>query len=421
MRSLARRAIPVAALAAAVVAVMFVLASTAINLFVASRLTSDLDQRISERLEGLRTAAAVAPLPRSIQDQDHSFEAPLLFWQLDSTGRVVQSSPNSPAYPPGLQVSTPSTTRIAGTDFRLASAGLPSGRLVVGESTASISNSVRLLVTAELVVGPSLAILVFLGGVLIGWRVAGPIERARQEQLAFTADASHELRTPVSVIEAETSLALRRERDAPAYRAVLERVAGEADRLRRIIEDLLILARADALPSLPTTDAADLGQMAQAAAERFGAIASARSLNLSLDVPRVPTLVAAPAEWVERLLGILLDNACRYAPDGGQVKVSVRAHRGRWRLGVEDNGPGIPAEEQKRVFRRFHRASAVPGGAGLGLAIADALVRASQGHWETEPSLLGGARMVVSWPRASTKAPADPSRSATLNSGRVSG
>jgi signal transduction histidine kinase len=110
--------------------------------------------------------------------------------------------------------------------------------------------------------------------------------------------------------------------------------------------------------------------------------------------------VAAPAEWLDRLLGVLLDNACRYAPQGGSIEVRVEGTAGRARVRVDDSGPGIPEAESRRVFDRFHRASDRPGGAGLGLAIADAVVRATGGRWELGTSPLGGASMGVAWPKA---------------------
>jgi signal transduction histidine kinase len=111
-------------------------------------------------------------------------------------------------------------------------------------------------------------------------------------------------------------------------------------------------------------------------------------------------VVAAPPEWLDRLLGVLIDNACKYAPEGGTVAIAVGADNARVRLTVDDSGPGIPDSERSRIFDRFHRASGGAGGAGLGLAIADAIVRATGGEWSVGRSPAGGARMAVSWPAA---------------------
>ena len=111
-------------------------------------------------------------------------------------------------------------------------------------------------------------------------------------------------------------------------------------------------------------------------------------------------VITTPPEWLDRLLGVLLDNACKYSAVGGSVQVVVANEGGRVRLTVDDSGPGIPPEERSRIFDRFHRAvDGTAGGAGLGLAIADAIVRATQGRWEVGTSEQAGARMSVTWSR----------------------
>jgi len=130
-------------------------------------------------------------------------------------------------------------------------------------------------------------------------------------------------------------------------------------------------------------------------------------------------LISAPPEWIDRLAGVLIDNACRHAGPDGKVRIEVRAHGSRVSLTVEDSGPGIPAAERPYLFDRFHRAGnggsggsppgsgglrgvAPPGqhGAGLGLAIGDSIVRSTGGRWHIAGSPLGGALMSVSWRHA---------------------
>jgi len=110
--------------------------------------------------------------------------------------------------------------------------------------------------------------------------------------------------------------------------------------------------------------------------------------------------VHAPPEWLDRLLGVLLDNACKYVPEGGTVDVAVWGDGNRVRLAVDDSGPGIPAVERSRIFDRFRRATDQPGGAGLGLAIANSVVGATGGRWTIGDSPLGGASLGVTWPRS---------------------
>ena len=240
----------------------------------------------------------------------------------------------------------------------------------------------------------------FLGAVAIGRRVAAPIEASRQRQLDFTADASHELRTPLAVIEAHTSLALAHDRDVGWYRSAFGRVDHESKRMRRMLEDLLWLARFDASKRAPNTEPVDLAVMAAQTVDRFGAIAETRHLEIGLVAPPDGAVIAAPPEWLDRLLGVLLDNACKYAPEGGRVQVTVTADSSRVALIVDDSGPGIAETERTRIFDRFHRASDSQGGAGLGLAIADAIVRATGGRWKVANAPAGGARMGITWSRA---------------------
>ncbi len=202
------------------------------------------------------------------------------------------------------------------------------------------------------------------------------------------------------MIEAHTSLALAQDRSEAWYRGAFERVDLESKRMRRLLDDLLWLARFDATATPPNVEPIDVGVLAAQTADRFGVVAEARHLHLDVRVPSESLVINAPPEWLDRLLGVLLDNACKYAPDGGKVSVSVVPERARIGLVVDDTGPGIPEDERARIFDRFHRASEQGGGAGLGLAIADAIVRATNGRWRVETAPGGGARMAVSWERA---------------------
>jgi signal transduction histidine kinase len=237
--------------------------------------------------------------------------------------------------------------------------------------------------------------------VAIGRRVALPIERARQRQLEFTADASHELRTPLAVIEAQATLALARGRDPERDGVAFARIDQELRRTRRLVDDMLWLARFDSTGGAPKAEPVDIEVLARQTADRFAAIAESRHQALAVDAAQSPdgAIVTAPPEWLDRLIGVLLDNACKYSPASGSITVRVSAEGRRVRLTVDDSGPGIPPEERARVFDRFHRATDAPGGAGLGLAIAAAIVHATGGRWSIGTSPAGGASIAVTWPR----------------------
>jgi two-component system OmpR family sensor kinase len=142
--------------------------------------------------------------------------------------------------------------------------------------------------------------------------------------------------------------------------------------------------------------------IAEACTDRFTALAGARSLDLQVHrLGSAPATIVAPAEWVDRLAGVLVDNACKYAGNGGTVRVEVGRVGPRVVLAVEDSGPGIPLQDRERLFDRFRRGNDQTGGHGLGLSIADSVVRSTGGRWrvgDASPEL-GGARMEISWPR----------------------
>jgi two-component system OmpR family sensor kinase len=167
---------------------------------------------------------------------------------------------------------------------------------------------------------------------------------------------------------------------------------------------MLWLARFDAAAEPPPAGPIDLGVLAAQTADRFSAVAETRHLRLAVHQPPEAVVIAASAELVDRLIGVLVDNACKYSPDGGTVDVTVGLEAGRAFVAVDDSGPGVAADERDRIFNRFHRSvvtAAETGGAGLGLAIGDAIVRATAGRWGLGASPAGGARFTVSWSRAS--------------------
>jgi two-component system sensor histidine kinase TctE len=210
------------------------------------------------------------------------------------------------------------------------------------------------------------------------------------------------LRTPIAVIEAEVELALGRPRDEKAYRDILQRVGHESARLRRIVEDLLWLARADDEPEPSGLDElTDVAEVVAVSTQRFAALAETHGIALGAEpMGPGPFTVEAPRELLDRLVGVLIDNACKFAGADGRVEVTVRHSGNRVILRVDDSGPGIPADQRDAVFDRFHRATDSVVGTGLGLAIADAVVRSTQGSWEMGVADLGGARMEVAWRRA---------------------
>ena len=391
----------VALMASAVFAVVYAVIATIIVMVVTGNLTSQIDNRLASSI----SAAQAGTLnPRSLfGDPNGSLGAPRQYaWLVATDGSVAWTNTNLQVLPAAtVALSNPTTQTLAGAELRIDAAPIEGGRVVIAQSIDSVSQTRSAISVTETIVGLVLLAVAFVGALIGGRRVGAPIELARQRQMEFTADASHELRTPLSVIEAQTSLALAQDRDPAWYRTAFQRVGNESRRIRRLVEDLLWLARVDAEPAQSHGEAVEVGVLANQTVDRFTAVAESRRLRLTFDVSDEPHMVAGSPEWLDRLLGVLIDNACKYTPEGGSVRVSVVNDGNRVRVAVEDSGPGIPAEERPRIFERFHRATGSHSGAGLGLAIADAVVRRTHGRWEVgTSSLLGGASLAVSWPRA---------------------
>jgi signal transduction histidine kinase len=389
----------VAAVATLIVLAFYVVAAIILNLIVTNHLVSTTDNRLADRLVDARHQTLTLPGSATRAGDTDLEDAPVFLWSIAPSGTVTALTPAAPPLPAHHWGPDPVVLDIGGSSFRFDTVRAHGAVLVAGQSTAATSNIQSALLVAELVFGAILAIAVFAGATVVGLRASAPSELVRRRQAEFTADASHELRTPISVIEAEVGLALDRQRDPVAYREVLERVGRESARLRRIVEDLLWLARVDSDQAQPDdADLADVGDVAETCVERFGALAAGRGVDLSMQrVGSGPFTVQAQPDLIDRLAGVLIDNACKFSGERGKVEVSVRDWGTRVDLRVDDSGPGIPEDQRDAVFDRFHRATDTVAGTGLGLAIADSVVRSTQGRWAIGVADLGGARLEISW------------------------
>ena len=202
-------------------------------------------------------------------------------------------------------------------------------------------------------------------------------------QRQFMADASHELRTPISTMRtaAEVTLSQSR-RDETEYREALAAVAQQSARLARLVDDMLVLARADAGGYPMVRTEVDVDAIVDDCVREFAPRAQAKQIRLTSRVQ--PMSVTADEALLRRLVGNLLNNAIAYTPNGGSVDVGILEDAGCVRIQVTDSGPGIPAEERERVFERFVRLdpARARGGAGLGLAIARWIAEAHGGQVE---------------------------------------
>ena len=406
----------VALAASVLVGIVYAACVTVLDQVVSARLVASVDARLVDRLSDVSEAGHSV----MTSDDDDINTTPVYLWRVTAAGPTAAAGVGAPALPATFRPvpGRAATVQMTGGPFRLYTTRADGLTLVAGQSLASVDHLTAVLRDGEALVAPILLLAMFAGALTVGVQALAPVEQSRRRQLEFTADASHELRTPLSVISAETSIALSAPRKAAEYRAVLSRIESESDRLQKIIQDLLWLARFDSAPPQPGYEPLDLATIAAGCADRFRALAAAQQFEIEVMTDGwSPAWISAPPEWIDRLAGVLVDNACRYAGTDGKVRVSVAQRGNRVSLTVEDSGPGIAAEARSRLFDRFHRSTEQGGSAGLGLAIADSIAASTAGQWRLDDSELGGALFEVSWRRVVVRqphhsAPAHPTQAA---------
>jgi signal transduction histidine kinase len=290
---------------------------------------------------------------------------------------------------------------------------LPGGRPVVA---IAIANEIELedryaSLIAAFGAAAIVALLLVAGG---GWMLArqstAPVERAIVQMRQFMADAAHELRTPLAVVRSRAEVAVQRPRGQEEYLAALRSIERESERLGRIVEDLLTLARADAGERTIERRRVFFDDVTLDAAEAVRVIADRKSVRLEVDdFEEAP--VEGDANLLRQLAIILLDNAIKFTPGGGVVRIGVRSTGSVAELAVSDTGIGIEPDKLPHVFDRFFRAdtsrtratpdaSAASEGVGLGLAIARWIVDEHGGTISIDSDVGRGTRVVVQFPRA---------------------
>ncbi len=231
----------------------------------------------------------------------------------------------------------------------------------------------------------------------------GRLERTFEVQRQFTADASHELRSPLSRLRAELEVTLRRPRSAGDYEDTLRSCLEEVERVQGLIEELLELARIDTRQEPEAAEPIAVSDIVRAAVAAVRAKAEHRGVALAVE-PSPDLLVNAAPAAAQVALANILDNAVKFSPTGGHVTIVVTAERDEAVIAVSDAGPGVEPQEMPRLFQRFYRGLASRGtdvpGVGLGLAIAQALVERQGGRIALDPPATKGATFSMHLPRA---------------------
>jgi two-component system OmpR family sensor kinase len=215
------------------------------------------------------------------------------------------------------------------------------------------------------------------------------LQLAFESQRRFMADASHELRTPIAIIQGEADVALARDRDAADYRESIEVMQRAARKLTRIVQNLFLLARGDAGRYPISMSRFYVGEVVADCIRGMRSVAQARGVTLSCSAPE-DIVIVADEELIHRLVLNLVENAVKFTPSGGTVHVDVGDGGGNCTIRVTDTGPGIPRTDQPRIFERFFRGDRArpqdAGGAGLGLPIARWIAEVHGGELRLEHS-----------------------------------
>ena len=227
------------------------------------------------------------------------------------------------------------------------------------------------------------------------------LEAGFMSMARFTADASHELRAPLTLMRTQLEGALSRSRSRDEYKEVLDSLRVEVDHLSRLADQLLILARADAGALVPAREPVDVADFLHETAARWERVAKEHGTSVELAAPSSGRVDADPA-LLRRVVDNLLENAVTHSPPGTAVALRGYAADGGWRIEVADEGPGVAPEDRSRLFVRFARTdgarSPENGGAGLGLALSAAIARAHGGALELVSSDRPGATFRLSIP-----------------------
>lgn len=243
-------------------------------------------------------------------------------------------------------------------------------------------------------------------------RLLDRLDQSFEQQRRFIADASHELRTPVAILRGEAEVAISQPSRSPAeYRESLVVLHQEAKRLAKIVEDLFTLTRADSGQYPLSVQDFYLDELLSECARSVRALADGKQISLVVNA-EAELQIRADEALLRRMLLNLLDNAIKYTPAGGSVRLSCRTANSGVEIAVVDSGPGIPAALHSRIFERFFRIDqarsrgAGEGGAGLGLSIARWIAETHDGSLELSRSDASGSTFTTFLPRISKPAPA---------------
>ena len=291
--------------------------------------------------------------------------------------------------------------------LRFLQESLPDGRVRIAFSDLSWERaSLTRLMVSSLLIGAAALAVFFAISLFLARLSLKPVERAWAQQRQFVADASHELKTPLTVILANTGImAAHPDATVASQCKWLGYIQEEAQRMKELVEDMLFLAKHDGAERPKDSQSLNFSDLVTGCVLRFESVAFERQVELSSDIQPGLALSGEP-ESLERLVMILLDNAVKYAGEHGRVDVALCRRQERIVFSVRNTGEPIPPEHLEHLFERFYRVdgsrSRKEGGYGLGLAIAHTIVESHRGQIEVRSSKDTGTVFTVTFPHSRT-------------------
>ncbi len=342
--------------------------------------------------------------------QDLPPTTPIVCAVLDSDGEILKTVGQNAeisqqvleqAVQQALEANTREGT-ISSLDLRFLRQDMPSGVKIAFADRSHERDSIRSLLLSALLVGAGGLFAFFLISLYLARWALRPVERAWEQQRQFVADASHELKTPLTVILANIGILLsHRESTIEQQLKWVEYTGTEATRMKQLVDDLLFLAKSDARRMPPPQTPVDLSNIAWSSLLPYESVAFEQGVTLNSSI--APNLfILGDSGRLQQLIVILLDNACKYAGEHGVVTLTLEQVQSKARLTVNNTGALIPMDQLEQIFERFYRLDQSrvrkTEGYGLGLSIAKTIVEAHGGKISAVSSAGTGTSFIVTLP-----------------------